>query len=239
MESILDGPKSHDLQHHLIEDLVRHGNPAGYDCSPGESKMRVQKLKNTFSNKSAPSVDVSKKIMKTEIVRHILEGGVLNEEGTLFAHPNVLAEAKRTRAFRTILGTEEKHAVTGAVSLNDWEILGGRNVKKKSYPPQEHINLGIPNTKLVTCRKISTVSGPLFRDGGFYFKKDGVLLLCLLSQIYKSEDGYCMVVAEILMDVSRNFPDPFLQEMKLRTWKKSGRLLLLEQPYEVRVIVDS
>ena len=45
MSDILKGPKSHDLQHHLIEDLVQHGNPASYDCSPGESKMRVQKLK--------------------------------------------------------------------------------------------------------------------------------------------------------------------------------------------------
>ena len=32
------------LQYHLLEDLVRHGNPASYDCSTGESKMRVQKL---------------------------------------------------------------------------------------------------------------------------------------------------------------------------------------------------
>ena len=67
MEDILIGAKSHDLLYHLLEDVIRHGSPAGFDCSPGESKMRVQKLKNYFSNKSAPSLDVARKIMKTEI----------------------------------------------------------------------------------------------------------------------------------------------------------------------------
>ena len=108
MESILEGPKAHDLQFHLIEDLLRHGNPASYDCSAGESKMRVQKLKHQFSNKAAPSIDVATKVMKTEIVRHILDGGVLDAAGSTFAHPDVLAEARRTKAFREILGLEEK-----------------------------------------------------------------------------------------------------------------------------------
>ena len=35
--------------------------------------------------------------MKTEIIRHICDAGVLDKEGTKFAHPNVIAEAKRTR----------------------------------------------------------------------------------------------------------------------------------------------
>ena len=125
MDSIQKGPKS---QYHLCEDVVRHGNPAGFDCSAGESKMRVQKLKN----KSAPSVDVAQKIMKTEIVQHILQGGVLNADGTLFAHNNVLAEAKRTSAFRTLLGTENKIVQYGAVTLNDWETVRGRRVKSKN-----------------------------------------------------------------------------------------------------------
>ena len=43
-----------------------------------------------------------------------------------------------------------------------------------------------------------------------------------------------MAVAEVLLDVSRNYPDPFLQEMKLKTWKRSGRLLVLEQLDKVR-----
>ena len=107
MGTLLEGPEAHDLQHHLIEDLVRHGNPASYDCSAAESKMRVQKLKNQFSNKSAPSIDVAIKVMKTEIVRHVFDGGVLDAAGSKFAHPNVLAEAKRTKAFREILGLEK------------------------------------------------------------------------------------------------------------------------------------
>ena len=48
MPEILQGPKSHDLQHHLIEDLVRHGNPAGLDCSAGESKMKKCRFQNAL-----------------------------------------------------------------------------------------------------------------------------------------------------------------------------------------------
>ena len=117
MESVLEGPKAHDLQFHLIEDLVRHGNPASYDCSAGESKMRVQKLKHQFSNKSAPSIDVATKVMKTEIVRHIFDGGVLDAAGSTFAHPNVLAESRRTKAFREILGMEMKMPSYGGFNM--------------------------------------------------------------------------------------------------------------------------
>ena len=31
MPEIMGGPKSHDLVNHLIEDIIRHGNPAGFD----------------------------------------------------------------------------------------------------------------------------------------------------------------------------------------------------------------
>ena len=27
----MKGPKSHDIEHHLLEDILAHGNPAGYD----------------------------------------------------------------------------------------------------------------------------------------------------------------------------------------------------------------
>ena len=33
MDEILRGPKTHDLIHHLKEDLLRHGNPSGFDVS--------------------------------------------------------------------------------------------------------------------------------------------------------------------------------------------------------------
>ena len=82
MPEIMSGPKSHDIEHHMSEDILAHGNPAGYDvnstcyylilfvltcysykCSPGESKMRVMKLKNHYSNKGAPSTDIAKKVI--------------------------------------------------------------------------------------------------------------------------------------------------------------------------------
>ena len=31
MDDILRGPKSHDLMHHLVEDIVRRGSPSGFD----------------------------------------------------------------------------------------------------------------------------------------------------------------------------------------------------------------
>ena len=116
MLDILQGPKSHDIRTHLTEDLSRHGNPAGFDCSAGESKMKMQKYKNTLSNKSAPSIDVAVNMMKTEVIRHIFDGGALNGDGSVFANQNVLEEAKRTRAFRSLLGTETKLINNGRVS---------------------------------------------------------------------------------------------------------------------------
>ena len=46
--------------------------------------MRVQKLKHQFFDKSVPSTDVATKVMKTEIVRHMFDGGVLDAAGSTF-----------------------------------------------------------------------------------------------------------------------------------------------------------
>ena len=51
MEVLVPGPKTHDLENHLLEDIQRHGSPAGFDCQAGESKIKIQKLKNNYSNK--------------------------------------------------------------------------------------------------------------------------------------------------------------------------------------------
>ena len=82
-----------------------------------------------------------------------------------------------------------------------------------------HVNLGIPNVKMITCRKIQTSTGPLFRNGGFILMKDGEFQLYFLHQIYKDDDGYSVAVAEVMRDVSTSFPDAFLREMEIRTWK--------------------
>lgn len=57
------------------------------------------------------------------------------------------------------------------------------------------------------------------------------LHLFFLHQIYKDKDNFCLAVVEFLEDVSRSrgFHDPFLDEMGIRTWKKSGRFMLLDQ----------
>ena len=69
--------------------------------------MRVQKLKNYYSNKGAPSTDVAKKIIKTEIVRHLFTGGKLNAEGTESASMSVVQEASSCQSYRKLLGIEE------------------------------------------------------------------------------------------------------------------------------------
>ena len=33
MPAIMNGPKSHDIEHHLLEDIMAHGNPAGFDVN--------------------------------------------------------------------------------------------------------------------------------------------------------------------------------------------------------------
>ena len=91
--------------------------------------MKVQKLKNQYSNKLAPGTDVAKKvkasfvykhlifficqIMRTEIVRHIFTGGKLNQEGTECAAANVLQLAVSCQPFRMLLGIPEAKVETG------------------------------------------------------------------------------------------------------------------------------
>ena len=102
--------------------------------------MLVQKLKNQFSNKSAPGVDVSKKvgvalvlfrlltsitkininiqIMKTEVVRHIFDGGKLNRTGTEEPHRNVVQEGRSCPSFRSLLGQDEVQTEIGSQILH-------------------------------------------------------------------------------------------------------------------------
>ena len=103
---LVPGSKTHDLEFHLIEDIKRHGPPGGFSCNPGESQMLIQKLKNQFSNKQAPSLDVAKKIMKTLVVRHIVTGGKLSEDGKVQAGKKVLSEVKESKSWRKLLGID-------------------------------------------------------------------------------------------------------------------------------------
>jgi len=228
MTDILNGPKSHDLQFHLLEDVVRHGNPSGFDCSPGESKMLVQKLKNRFSNKSAPGVDVAVKIMRTELTRHIFDGGKLDDAGTDSAAPNVITEGESCKAFRTLLGKEVEPVPTGTVSLQDWQRVNNKNVATKIHPAPQHIALGVPDVLMRTCRKITTAAGSLYRDGGFYVENaDGSTQLCILKQVYKDSHGYSYAVSE-MMQRSAQKEDNFLREMRVKVFEITGRLVVFE-----------
>ena len=236
MPDIMRGAKSHDLIHHLLEDVARHGSPAGFDCSPSESKMRVQKLKNFYSNKSAPSVDVALKIMTTEITRHIFDGGVLNLNGTDVASENVLNEGRSCQSFRQLLGQEEISPPLGSVSLNDYEKVNGRRRFKKTLPPAAHTAIGVPNRAMKTCRKIKTGVGNLFRDGGFYIEgSNSEINLFLLAQIYKEESGHCYAVAEILIrDEAKE--DIFLSEVGIKVFKRTNKYQLCEDLYTFHAV---
>ena len=37
MTGIMNGHRSHYITNHLLEDIMRHGLPSGFSCSPGES----------------------------------------------------------------------------------------------------------------------------------------------------------------------------------------------------------
>ena len=91
----------------------------------------------------------------------------------------------------------------------------------------QHLDLGVPNESMITCRNVQTATGPLFGDGGFLMMRNGELQLFFLHQVYKEKDGYCWAVTEVMEDVSRGFPDPFLDERKINTWEKSARASLL------------
>ena len=51
--------------------------------------------------------------MKTEVTRHIFDGGKLNLSGTLTASQNVLSERGSSQSFRMLLGLEEPTVSTG------------------------------------------------------------------------------------------------------------------------------
>ena len=53
--------------------------------------------------------------MKTEVIRHIFEGGKLNFDGSDSAHANVVAEGASCQAFRMLLGQEESPVAIGEI----------------------------------------------------------------------------------------------------------------------------
>ena len=223
MEVLVPGAKSHDLEYHILDDIKRHGSPAGFDCQAGESKMKIQKLKNNYSNKQAPGKDVALKYMKTEIIRHINSGGILSEDGRIQASPKVIQEAARHKSLRSLLGMELVTSSVGKASLMDYVEVNGKKKVKLSKPSPEHVQLGIPNQDMKTCTKVETSNGPLYRDGGLYYTLDGdVPKMGVLQEVYKSVLGACYAVIEKMVDVTNDVGDPFLNESNIKLWKKSG-----------------
>ena len=65
--------------------------------------------------------------MKTEVTRHIFDGGKLNFDGTEEAHENVVAEGRSCQSFRMLLGQEESSVAIGIHLLICYLL-------KSSYP---------------------------------------------------------------------------------------------------------
>ena len=51
--------------------------------------------------------------MRTELTRHIFDGGKLNATGTESATDNVLREGDSCKSFRALLGKEESEVAAG------------------------------------------------------------------------------------------------------------------------------
>ena len=226
MEVIVPGPKTHDLQHHLHADIVKHGAPAGFDCQAGESKMKVQKLKNNYSNKAAPGKDVAVKYMRTEIIRHIVTGGALSDDGVKKASKNVLESAIQFPSLRSLLGIIKEDIEEGKASLMDYETVNGKRRQKKEKPVFDHVLLGVPDIAMKTCDRILTRNGPVFRQGGLYIKRDNTVQPGILIQVYKSST-FTYAVIESLVDSSHVNNDSFLLEVGMKIWKRSGRLIIV------------
>ena len=223
LEDLVPGPKTHDLEHHIQSDILRHGNPAGFDCQAGEAKMKIQKLKNNYSNKHAPGKDVAIKYMKTEIVRHIVSGGALNEDGTIRASQTVIQEATRTGSLRKLLNLEKVEDNIGKATL-----LERRNSKViLKNPSVEHIALGIPDENMKTASKVETLNGPLFKHGGLYIWENNVVKMGMLEEVYKTKHGACYAVIEELIDVTRENADPFLSEANIKVWRRANRFFVI------------
>jgi hypothetical protein len=218
LEDLVPWPKTHDLEHHIQVDILRHGNPAGFDCQAGEAKMKIQKLKNNYSNKHAPGKDVAIKYMKTEIRRHIVSGGALNEDGTFSASQTVIQEATRTNSLRKLLSLEKVEDNIGKASL--LERRNNKVILKK--PTVEHVALGIPDEDMKTASKIETLNGPLFKHGGLYWYENNVLKMGMLEEVYKTKHGACYAVIEKFIDVTREKADAFLCESNIKVWRRSN-----------------
>ena len=51
--------------------------------------------------------------MKTEVIRHIFDGGKLNMDGSEAANANVVHEGSSCQAFRQLLGKDESAVAVG------------------------------------------------------------------------------------------------------------------------------
>lgn len=228
---IIPGSKTHDLEYHLVEDIKRHGPPGGFSCQPGESQMMVQKLKNQFSNKKAPSLDVARKVMKTLVIRHIITGGKLSEDGSVAAGKKVVSEAQQFLSWRQLLGTEESSTTTEA-SLFDYH----QRRLRRSRPREEHLHAGIPDEVMTTARKVSTSTGPLYRGGGLYtITGDMNLEYGILEQLYKSPSGEEWAVVRSLVEDS-SLHDVFADETGIKILKKENYFYITKRLNELKAI---
>ena len=226
MEVLVAGPETHDLEHHLQTDIIRHGSPAGFDCQAGESKMKVQKFKNNYSNKQAPGKDVAMKYLRTEIVRHIVSGGALSADGMSKASRNVLDNALKYTSVRGLLGIVTGDKKEGQASLLDYESVNGRRKQKFQNPKIDHILIGVPDVKMRTCNRILTSNGPVYRGGGLYTNDENGLQLGLLIDVYKSRTGTYAII-ENLQDSSHQNSDNFLQEAGIKVWRRSNQYRMI------------
>ena len=201
--------------------------------------MKIQKLKNNYSNKHAPGKDVALKYLKTEIVRHIVQGGALNEDGQLRASENVQQETLKLTSVKSLLGIESPGIKVGQASLFDYETVNGKRKLKAEKPRFEHVMLGVPDQKMSTCDRIMTENGPVFRGSGLYVLDENGMQLGILINIYKSKTGTCFAIVEKLQDVSGEKGDNFLQEAGIIMLKRSSEFKVTSNLLKIQSVLIS
>ena len=88
--------------------------------------------------------------MNTEIVRHIVTGGALDDDGGLKASETVIQEAQKHSSLKSFLVMETSETHIGKATLLDYVKVNGKKHVKVSKPNAEHVALGVPNEDMKT-----------------------------------------------------------------------------------------
>ena len=145
-----------------------------------------------------------------------------------------MQETVKFTSIKKLVGIDSEEVKVGQASKFDYDTVAGKRKQKMKRPPREHILLGVPDIDMKTCSRVMTKNGPVFRGGGLYLIGEQSVQLGKLKEIYKDSIGVCHAVIEKLTDVTHAKQDPFLQEAKIKVWKRSGHFLVTSDLFKIQ-----